>query len=148
MRQSNTNILKNIGVTLLTILLFTTSCSKTEDYIPEVLFNFYIDLNSVEYNSLKIPTNSEYLNYTGAGFRGVIIHCNFTDEYVAFDRACPYHPDNVKAVVEIGESQSATCPECGSEFNLFDGSVLKGPSARPLKLYHTNLQGSLLYVYN
>jgi len=144
MKHNSTNILKLLLPTLLFFIMF--SGCKDDDYIPEVLFNYYIDVNSVEYNSVKIPGNSVYLNV--AGFRGVIIHCNYPDEYVAFERACPYHPEEVGAVVEIDESMNATCPVCESQFSLYDGTVISGPAARPLKWYNTDLQGSILYVYN
>ncbi|MFO7789622.1 MAG: Rieske (2Fe-2S) protein [Bacteroidota bacterium] len=144
MHYVTTKITKYLFVT--TLLLICFSACKDDDYIPEVMFNYYIDLNSVEYNSLKIPGNAEYLNV--AGYRGVIIHCNYKDEYVAFERACPYHPEEEGAVVEIDEDGNATCPECGSQFSLYDGSILEGPAEMPLKWYNTDLQGNLLYVYN
>ncbi|MEA3449280.1 MAG: hypothetical protein U9Q98_12665 [Bacteroidota bacterium] len=138
---------KIVKIFLLTIpLVFYFSACQDDDYIPEVVFNYYIDLNSVQYNSLKIPGNAEYMNV--AGYRGVIVHCNYIDEYVAFERTCPYHPEADGAVVEIEDNSTATCPECGSQFSLFDGSVLKGPAELPLKRYYTDLQGSYLYVYN
>ncbi|MFO7878633.1 MAG: hypothetical protein R6V52_01165 [Bacteroidales bacterium] len=128
------------------ILISMSQCKDQDDYIPEVVFNYYIDLNSVQYNSLKIPGNAEYLNV--AGYRGVIIHCNYTDEYVAFERACPYHPDAQGARVEIDSTGNASCPVCESEFSLYDGSILQGPAEYPLKWYNTDLQGNRLYVYN
>jgi nitrite reductase/ring-hydroxylating ferredoxin subunit len=134
-----------ISFLFLSFLVLLTGC-QDDDLIPEVLFNYYIDINSVDYNSLKVPGNAEYLNI--AGYRGVIIHCNYVDEYVAFERACPHHPDNADAVVEIDESLNATCPVCGSQFSLYDGTVISGPSERSLKWYNTDLQGSILYVYN
>lgn len=144
MKHLATNILK-LFIPASLILIMFTGCHD-DDYIPEVNFNYYIDINSVQYNGLKIPGNADYLNV--AGFRGVIIHCNYTDEYVAFDRACPYHPEDANAIVEIDENLNATCPECGSQFSLYDGTVISGPASRPLKWYSTDLQGSILYVYN
>ncbi len=144
MKYYLTNVSKILGISIL-FFIFFNACKK-DDYIPIVNFNYYIDVNSVAYNSVKIPGNAVYLD--AAGYKGVIIHCNYTNEYVAFERACPYHAETEGAVVNIDGGSTAKCPLCKSEFSLYDGSVLKGPAERPLKWYNTNLQGSILYVYN
>lgn len=145
MKHTTANILK-ISILSFIFLIMFSGCNKNDDYIPEVNFTYYVDINSVEYNSLKIPGNSVYLNI--AGYRGVIIHCNYTDEYTAFERACPYHPDEEGAIVKIDDNGNATCPICGSQFSLYDGTVIEGPASRAIKWYNTDLQGSILYVYN
>lgn len=137
-------VLKNFLLAIMIIVSFT-AC-EDNDTIPEVNFNYYVDLNSVDYNSLKVPGNAEYLHQ--GGYLGIIIHCNYQGEYRAYERACPYDHEKDGAIVEIDSSGNATCPVCNSQFELFNGTVLEGPSEMPLKQYSTELDGSRLYVFN
>lgn len=153
MQVLKTNIIKKSVLTGILLLVFTLGCKKDE-YIPEVLFNVYLDLNMISYQHLKTPGNYEYVDKSPTsneqvGYRGIIVYCVYQNEYVALERACPYHPSADSAVVEVDSTGIfAECPVCGSRFQLMDGSITEGPASLPLKQYNTSLQDHYLNIYN
>jgi len=134
---------------LLAALLFS-SCGKNEqqssDQIPVVAVSFSINPNSTEYIHLNVVGGYEYL--TG-GYRGILVYRKSVDEFVAFERACPYDWQLAAARVVVDSSGvMAYCPACKSKYLILDGTVQNGPTKYPLKQYQANYDGTLLYVYN
>jgi len=39
-----------------------------------------------------------------------------------------------------------TCPWHGSQFNVTDGSVLRGPTEKPLKVYPSNVKDGFVFI--
>ena len=131
------------------VLLTTPSCSKNDNRhptIPEVVVNFSINPNSTEFIELNSPGGWAYV--TG-GYRGILIYRLTLNEFLAFERTCPYDPGEPGARVEV-EASNVTlwCPECNSKYIMLDGSPFEGPSQYLLKQYQTTYDGNLLYVYN
>jgi nitrite reductase/ring-hydroxylating ferredoxin subunit len=125
-------------------------CGKDEkqatDEIPVVGVFISINPNSTEYNRLNTVSGWEYL--TG-GYRGILVYRMSPDEFVAFERACPYDWKNSTARIVVDSSAATvTCPSCKSEFSILDGIPLKGPSKYPLKKYQTSYDGTNLVVTN
>ena len=129
-------------------LAFAYGCEKEENpnEIPVVAVNFVINPNGTEYIELN-PVNG-WVTVTG-GYRGIIIFRKSLNEFMAFERACPYDWQETDARIEVDPSGiTAMCPHCKSNFILLDGSPFEGPTTYPLKQYQTSYDGSLLFVSN
>jgi nitrite reductase/ring-hydroxylating ferredoxin subunit len=132
---------------LLIFLLLTPQCKKDkQDEIPYVYVNFYINTTSTQY--LGLNNIGGYVYVTG-GVRGILIYRRSTDEFMAYERNCPYQPSNTDANVEVDQSAViAVDSSCGSQFLLLDGSIVQGPATIFLKQYHTSFDGTTLHVFN
>ena len=137
---------------LIIILFWGSGCKKEKtstsnsNEIPVVAFNFSINPNSTEYIELNNPGGSVPL--TG-GYLGIIVYRVSVNEFVAFERACPYDWNVNNSRVTVDKSGiMAECPTCKSKFILLDGSVFSGPSKYPLKQYNASYDGTILYIYN
>lgn len=121
-------------------------CDKDEERIPDVPVNIQIDINNTVYNGLNVIGG--YIYITG-GYKGIIIYRLSQEEFVAFERACPYHPqtDCERLVVDTS-GLFMYDPVCGSSFIITDGSKISGPAKRPAKRYHTIFDGYYLYIRN
>lgn len=136
----------------LAILLFAElftgqGCKKESETIPNVYVDFYIYLNQPSYAALNSVGNFVYV--TG-GVKGIIVYRKSLDEFVAYDRSCPYDPDAGNAIINVDSTNVfSSDSNCGSKFNLLDGSVLNGPATRPLKSYRTSFDGlNTLHIFN
>ncbi len=135
---------------LLIILLMAPGCKKessqNQNEIPIVAVSISLNPNSTEYIELN-PVNG-WVYLTG-GYRGIIVYRLSLNDFVAFDRACPYDWDANNTRIALDSSHvMAQCPTCKSKFLLIDGSVYSGPSKYPLKQYQTSYNGNVLYIYN
>ncbi|MFH0865281.1 MAG: hypothetical protein V1904_03755 [Bacteroidota bacterium] len=127
-------------------LFFFNSCKKDEDEIPNAYVNFYIDVTSTQYIGLN--NIGGYVYVTG-GVRGIIIYRSSVDEFMAYERNCPYQPSNSCALVEVDNSAVIAVDSCcGSQFLLPDGSIIQGPATTMLKQYQAAFDGTILHVYN
>lgn len=137
------------------LTLVSPSCDKIYDSpIPEAYFSFTINLNV--YNDLNVPSNAMF--FPGAGFGGVIVSCMEPGVYYAFDAACT--DEASRSCLVLKNEQFEHCPClfqdfilecicCGSQFSRLDGTVLRGPAARPLKHYNVSrMNNYTLRVYN
>lgn len=126
-------------------ILFSNSCDKIQDsQVPDVPFSFTINLTIA--NELTIPGNSMY--FPGAGYGGVIVYCEMTDIYYAFDATCTHEIRQTCKVVNSGVLGECSC--CKSKF-LFTGGAYpaSGPAAAPLRQYQVSKVNSFtLRVYN
>jgi nitrite reductase/ring-hydroxylating ferredoxin subunit len=122
------------------------ACDR-EERIPYAYVDFVVYLDLPEFTELKTPGN--YLYLTG-GVRGIILYCEFTDSYKAYERNCPYEPSNANALLDVDSTGLfLVCRHCESKFMLLDGSVINGPTKYPLMQYATYLEsGNALHVYN
>lgn len=141
------------------ILLLNNSCSdkaKTidtySDFFTPVYVNYTVNLTLPSAIPLNATGGWIYIN--GIGNKGVLVYRYF-DEFYAFDRTCPYKPDSACSMVSVDSSNAyIRCGQysgsfkkcCDSEFFIQNGSVRKGPAARPLKSYYTKLDGQTLYI--
>lgn len=95
-------------------------------------------------NSIAITEPNKQGQYIGYG--GLLICYGLDDKYYAFDLSCPHeHRRDVRVEVDM---IFATCPECGSQFDVGFGSGFcnKGESKYPLKRYTVTRTGDYLRV--
>ena len=143
-------IIKLLGITSIIVLLLssTWSCGDKiqHDSIPEVAVYAQIDVNSTMY--IELNTIGGWVYLTG-GYRGILVYRISVDEFVAYDRGCPYDPFEQCARITMDPS-GITCTDscCGSQFGILDGSVIKGPATIPLKRFYTYFDGNILTINN
>lgn len=131
---------------ILLIIFFLASCGDENDEtaIPYVYVNFTIYPNTLDF----IPDGG--FEYFTGGYKGIIIYRPLHDEFMAFERACPYDPldENSRIVVESSGIIAADTASCGSRFLMTDGSPIQGPATVGLKQYRTRYDGYSLTVSN
>jgi len=143
-------VFKYLLVVISAIFIASTwSCvdKVPHDAIPEVAVNLNIDVNSTMY--IELNTIGGWVYLTG-GYKGILVYRIAVDEFVAYDRACPFDPFEETARITM-DNTGITCSDstsCDSQFGILDGSVIKGPSTIPLKRYYTYYDGNTLTINN
>ncbi len=135
---------------LIAIIAFLTiSCSKDKvnnenPYLPNYGFNVEINRSLPLYSSLQFPGNAVKVNITGAGNRGLIV-INTGSGILAFDGACPNQDLTSCSTLTINGIM-AICPCDNAEYNLYTGQSPGKPY--PLKQYRTEVNGTIIRIYN
>ncbi|KAA9333511.1 Rieske 2Fe-2S domain-containing protein [Hymenobacter busanensis] len=131
------------------LLIGLTACgsssSNPQPQIPTALVNENINLTNQQYSALRLDGGYVYLS---SGVRGIIVLRRNSQQYLAFERNCPYLPGEACATVGVHSSGlyfEDTC--CGSKFDL-EGQVTAGPAQRQLRQYITALSGNFLSITN
>jgi nitrite reductase/ring-hydroxylating ferredoxin subunit len=130
------------------IIAFAFSCKKEEQApeIPYVYVNFSLNPNGTQYINLNAVNGWETVV---GGYNGILIFRKSVEEFVAFERACPYDPTKEGAKIRVDESGIACfCPICGSKYIMVDGTPYEGPSRFSLRQYTTVYDGGTLYISN
>lgn len=131
---------------ILPFLLVVTACRKDDNTIPNVSVDIYI--YTTDPNFVNLNAVGGWVYVTG-GSRGILVYRSSNSEFKAYDRHCPYQPDNTCGRVEVDSSNIQAIDNCcGSKFLLTSGDVTQGPAGVPLKQYTTNFDGSVLHIYN
>ena len=123
-------------------MLLFIGCEDQQKPFPYVHVNVTFDIGT-ELNNLAI---GEYIflgsedcgESENCGYGGLIIYRSGQNSFHAFDRACPYKPED-KCILESDEQFESvvTCPCCGSRFIIADdGRYFDGPAQRRLKKYN------------
>jgi hypothetical protein len=87
--------------------------------------------------------------YISGGINGIIVYRKSQQEFIALERTSSYFPDNAGAKVKV-LTDNFTCRDTvsGSEWQIIDGTVTKGPAEWPLRAYGTNYDGNILRIRN
>lgn len=150
--------LLSITITLAVVL---SSCNKKNDVIPDVIVDFYLNLNDPQFTSLNsfggfalVNANTNNLGLQAAGYdgNGIIIFAG-VDEFYAYDRTCPHdyavNGLSVKVNIDPSNSLNAICPDCKTNYALTAGGTpSKGIGRYPLKNYRTSFDGRYVRVWN
>ena len=124
------------------------SCNKTVEHpnIPNVAVNIQMDISSTMY--VELSTIGGWVYITG-GYKGIVVYRVSPDEFVAYDRACPYNPTLPCERITMDPSGiTLTDSCCSSNFSVLDGSIIHGPATIPLKRYNTQFDGQILRIWN
>jgi len=140
--------MKKLLLFLVTLILFT-NCSKDDNiknknpYLPNYPVNLTINLDLPSYVELQYVSNYKYIGSAGSGIKGIIVFNN-GNGYHAFDASCPnLYPADCERMTVTGIKAICECDN--SEYSLFTGL---GNLQYPLKQYRTELNGTILKIYN
>ncbi len=116
---------------ILLICLVFIACSNDENrpnpFLPDVGFNFELNLNLPLYSPLTNIGSSVYVGNAGVGVRGVfVIRAGIEDIFLAWEASCPNHAPNSCSTME-STGQIATCSCEDFEYNLLTGQQLNRP---------------------
>lgn len=139
------NLLKFI-IPGLMLMFSLSSCKKENNGIPYVVVDLYVYTTDPNFVNLNAVGGWVYI--TG-GSRGILVYRSSNTDFMAYERHCPFEPDNTCGRVEVDSSNIIIKdPCCGSEFLITDGLVTKGPASLALTRYQTSFDGSVLHIYN
>lgn len=159
-RKGFTIMNKCIWLLTFGLILVFTGCKKKDtqnqqntDFFPPVYVDFTVNLALPNYSSLIFPNGYAYEN--NYGYKGVVIYntgFGGSNQYVAFDRTCPYKPDSAcSRVIVDGTNVYLKCgsmvsgsfvPCCNSKFVAQNGGWVDGPAGRGLRQYFVFENGS------
>ncbi|NDW12602.1 hypothetical protein D0T50_06820 [Bacteroides sp. 214] len=140
---------------IISLCAFVASCSDSYDSsIPNVRINFSCSLLQSPY--YKIQTQGMFIpvtkdsHYLPLGYGGLIIGRSIYGDYIAYDAACPVEADRKVSVTVIEDGIGrATCPKCGTRYNLSGGGhPEEGGGTEYLKRYTVSVSGTTLKVTN
>ena len=128
-------------------ILSLISCDKDKYQFPNANVNLFLFPNNPEFNGLHVPENWAYVN---GGINGILIYHNAIEGFIAYDRACTNAPLNSceQIYVDAENLNTLSCKCCESQYFIFDGSVIQGPSVQALHRYRTSFDGVRLDVFN
>jgi len=133
------------------IILFIfsiNSCDKNTQKFPYIHVDTYLNISLPSYSALN---NIGGWVYISGGSRGIIVYRQTFDMLSAYDRRCTYNVQSPCGNAEI--DSTLTFIECacdGSEYQLYDGTLTKGPASYSLQPYRTSFDPvtNVVHIYN
>ena len=136
------------------LILSVCSCSKFEESdIPYAPVYLEIDLRFGDNDLVGIYNHKSITKARTAGektgYSGVLVVCGIDSygntTYFAFDLCCP-HEAKRNIIIEPNNAGTATCPECGTEYDIAayggTGAPVKGAPKYPLRRYAVSSKSS------
>lgn len=147
-KQKNSNLLSAAFSLLCLLLLLLSACGTEEEpqsAIPYAPVYMEINLDDLRYQNL----HTAGWVYLQGGLRGIVLIKESDSRYLAFERTCPYQPQETCALIDMHNTGIYLHDEdcCGSRFDL-RGQVLNGPASQPLRQYATARNGIYLVISN
>jgi hypothetical protein len=129
------------------ILLLFSSCKKNQQYVPNVYVNLIVYVNDPQ--NLAIGTTGGWKYFDG-GYHGLLVYRKGPNEFMVYDRTCPYQPEESDSFVSVDTTNNIILKDnsCGSQFLLNDGTPISGDAVVPLKTYRYVFDGTVLRVNN
>ncbi|HTL81580.1 MAG TPA: hypothetical protein VL651_07740 [Bacteroidia bacterium] len=127
--------------------IIAVSCSKDQQYVPNVYVNLVIYVNEPQNSALATVGGWKYFP---GGNRGVIVYRKGVTEFMAYERTCPYLPEQSNSFVSVDTTNNAFMKDasCGSTFLLSTGENVGGAAVIPLRVFTTLFDGTILTVTN
>tara|TARA_Y100000768_G_scaffold335420_1_gene276624 strand:+ start:296 stop:763 length:468 start_codon:yes stop_codon:yes gene_type:complete len=147
------NRFKNIIKFTILITFSFISCNKNSivrnPFLPELDFEFSINLNLPLYNSLKFTGGSVLIN--DFGHKGILLYNLNNNIYLAWEASCPKHKPNSCSKTEIkGSLTECVCENY--QYSLATGQLLNpsldDTNQYPLINYGVRISGNNLIIYN
>lgn len=136
-------------ILFLLVSMSLSACVKNNQHpVPNVPFDFSIDISLPSYSSLMGVSGWAYVN---GGSKGIIVYRRGIDEFIAFDRHSPADPEgNCPQALTVDADNflqlNDTCN--AAAFSLYDGSPISN-SEFGLRQYQTMWNGNhSLRIYN
>ena len=134
-----------IWTILLLACLPLSSCRDTPGVIPYVDVNVDLNLGLPAYNSLNFPGNWLYIS---GGSRGLIVYRYTLDEFVVLDRHATFDVGAGCQCILSEDGYTILDPCSDSQWYIFDGSIIQGPTTAPLERYTTTWIPPVLSIPN
>jgi len=133
---------------LILFLLLTISCDKGDSSpIPYVPINRTLTLANPQYNALF--GIGGFVQLPEEGYGGLIVVRATGDQVFAFDRQCTKDVFDENAQTKPDDSfLFMHCDVCGSEWQILNGQLTKGPATFPLLQYQTTFDGYVVKIFN
>lgn len=132
-------------------ILFAVSCGDEKHckQYADIPLNIRIGLNSTEFQELNHVGGWLYLTARKPS-KGIIVYRSAPNHFQAYERTCPYDPENPEAILEVDEETTLFAYDsiCGSRFILTDSYPFDGPAQCPMMQYRTSYNGNTLKIYN
>ena len=147
------NGFKNIIKFSIFIICIFISCNKNSvirnPFLPELDFEFSINLNLPLYNDLKFTGGSLLIN--DFGHKGVILYNLNNNNYLAWEASCPNHnPNSCSKTKLLGSLTECECENY--QYSLATGQLLnpspKDTNQYPMINYGVRISGNNLIIYN
>ena len=138
-------IMKKIEVVMVLLLASWSAMGQNDEPIPLVSFpEITVNTTFPQYRAISVDGGVVTIE---GGVRGIIIYRENETTYLAFERYCPYQPNQACADVELDLSRIFLIDRCcGSTFNLSDGQPTRGPASWALRQYRVRLNGPVLTI--
>jgi nitrite reductase/ring-hydroxylating ferredoxin subunit len=132
---------------LLSVAFYFGGCKKDEDRIPYVYVDAYVSVSDPNFSALNAIGGWVYI--TG-GSKGILLYRYSTNTFMAYDRHCPYNPNDPCSRVIVDPNSNLLVKDdcCGSVFLITDGSPNSGPATKALLRYQTSFDGNTIHIYN
>ena len=132
---------------LLPVMILFFTCKKEHQYVPNVYVDLTIYVNDAQNIALQ---NIDGWKYFSGGNRGVVVYRKSQNEFAAYERTCPYKPEESNSIVEVDTSNNIILKDvsCSSQFLLSNGDPISGPAVIPLKQFKCMFDGTVLRVTN
>ncbi|HOI27721.1 MAG TPA: hypothetical protein PLN63_07865 [Paludibacteraceae bacterium] len=149
---------KALFASLLLVGIVLSSCKEEVEEASSIPnCDVLIETNATDYVTLKIVNN--YVTYVRSatalmptnfelGYGGILIYRDQDDKIQGCDLACPVEAS--RSVLVDVKMPFATCPQCGSRFDLTFGFAAPcgGPAKETLKRYKAIDTGNKIVVSN
>ncbi len=122
-----------------------SGCVDTPGVIPYVDVQVDLNLSLPAYNNLKFPNNWLYIS---GGSRGLIVYRYTLDEFVVLDRHATWDVGAGCQCTVSPDGYTIEDPCSGSQWYIFDGSIIQGPTTAPLERYTTTWIPPVLSIRN
>ena len=126
-------------------LLPMSGCVDTPGVIPYVDVQVDLNLSLPAYNNLNFPNNWLYIS---GGSRGLIVYRYTLDEFVVLDRHATWDVGAGCQCTVSPDGYTIEDPCSGSQWYIFDGSIIQGPTTAPLQRYTTTWIPPVLSIRN
>ena len=122
-----------------------SGCVDTPGVIPYVDVQVDLNLSLPAYNNLNFPGNWLYIS---GGSRGLIVYRYTLDEFVVLDRHATWDVGAGCQCTVSPDGYTIEDPCSGSQWYIFDGSIIQGPTTAPLERYTTTWIPPVLSIRN
>ncbi|MEC8758449.1 MAG: hypothetical protein VXX70_02770 [Bacteroidota bacterium] len=122
-----------------------SGCVDTPGVIPYVDVQVDLNLSLPAYNNLNVPNNWLYIS---GGSRGLIVYRYTLDEFVVLDRHATWDVGAGCQCTVSPDGYTIEDPCSGSQWYIFDGSIIQGPTTAPLERYTTTWIPPVLSIRN
>ena len=135
---------RSVGLLALAFLPLS-GCVDTPGVIPYVEVQVDLNLSLPAYNNLNFPNNWLYIS---GGSRGLIVYRYTLDEFVVLDRHATWDVGAGCQCTVSPDGYTIEDPCSGSQWYIFDGSIIQGPTTAPLERYTTTWIPPVLSIRN